>query len=358
MYRNQHGRDSSMDDNMKSGVGGNIRTDGSYGVDEYELYYYLILLFIIIGVIKSYHIVPPGKRRVFINIMNGKVFVVEKPGFCFFPFITWKSFGQGPFLGLVNSGSSYDMPAPSTKLSIDPNPTPVHTMEGIPCTIDIKAEAIVLPWDYRIIEETGLYSQLSITRINDWLARIIGTVPADKMNYPFLSPLLNSKEELGELNRSIAQVCALRIERINFDPSGIVLSKAYSGIRETINSTFQSLEAKEKEILKKTEIQELENKLQRSIKEAEIERESLVKFKEIEIEKLQQKYLQDHIKILTSSGLGASNITQIIVAGIGANALRQTPNVNKIMCVPPSMVGLHVQNDYQHFNQGKGNEQV
>ncbi len=323
-----------------------IIEDALLGYSNYDFTFYLFVFIAIIMLMKSVHVVPPGKRRVFINVFNGRVHVVDRPGLCFFPFTSWRTFGQGPFTGLVeNYSSSFDMPAPSTKLSVDPKPSPVHTLEGVPCTIDIRAEAIVLPWDARIIEETGLYLQLSTTRINDWLARIIGTVPAEKMNYPYLSPLLNSKEELGELNRSIAQVCALRIERINFDPSGIVLSKSYLGIKETINSTFQSLEAKEKELTKKTEIQELENKLQRAVKEAEVERASLVKMKEIEIEKVQQKHLQEHIQTLLSSGLTASHVTQIIVAGVGANALKQTPNINKIMCVPQSMVGLHVQGD-------------
>lgn len=320
----------------------------------------VVIPFLFIVAVQGLFIVPPKMRLVFVNNFTGKVYI-QQSGFCYYIPVLWSVVRDGPFKGLLKGqqqqekrkegergkeekelkmavvadwqSDSYLIPAPGTRVCIDPGPITAYTKEGVSCVVDVSAEITILFWDASIIEDASNYKNVCIIRITDWVARVVSDISAEKITYSYLSQVFNSKESLEALNSIIARACCMHIDRINFDPMGIRLSQEYVKTRDANISAIQTLEAKEKEVYKRMSLDELEAKRvmeckKREIMYMEMEANAKIELDMIHKEKLRKFYFDALAPLFKYSNEGDECKSRVMSAWIMADALRHKENVH------------------------------
>lgn len=276
-------------------------------------------------------------------------------------------------VGRRNS-SRYVCPAPKSKLILDPPAVPFHSKDRVSGTLDVNIECVVTEWDpMDVIQDKSDLKTKACQRINQLLCVQLVKIAADECTYGKISQYLNSEEIIFNLNEKLKE-CYLKVNRICLDPQGISLSPEYVRERKAINVEFQTLDARERLLTRKVEIDELERQVKQkeydfelahalqegdqkneSLKRnqmteanAEAERKKIEAESEFECAKLraQAKHIEAdaefyHIQKLISAGLPAEQVSKMLIVEQGRNVLKNCGDASKIISVPPGLLGLH-----------------
>jgi len=268
----------------------------------------------------------------------------------------------------------YDCPAPNSKLILDPPAVPFHSKDRVSGCLDVNIECIVIEWDpMEVINDKSDLKTKVCQRINQLLCVELVKIPADECTYGKISQFLNSEEVLSQLNEKL-KGCYLLVKRICLDPKGISLSSEYVRERKAINVEFQNLDAKERLLTRKLEIDELERQIkqkeydfelahalqesdqkneilkrhQMAEASAEAERNKIEAQSEFACAKLKTEAKQIdtdaqfyHIQKLIEAGLPADQVGKMLIVEQGRKVLKNCGEASKIISVPPGLLGLH-----------------
>lgn len=304
----------------------------------YILNCFLLMLFVFIVCLIFVVRVPPARRLIVVHL-GGSVNFLSEGLYFYLP--TWYIYGKGPFSGIT--GDCFDdnsIPAPGSRIVIDPKPTQIQTADGVTCTVDVQIECVVLNYDASVLQLNTTIPNLCSTRVNVWVSQCLGKVCADDLVYSNVIRLLNTKGALEELNESLSGIC-VRVDRVSVDARGISLSRTYQTQRDDILAKMQSLDAREKQLQREMEIMQIENLNKLHMQQAEIERKKALVNAEtdlvtygIQILESQHKEQETYAERLLKLGFTPSTAASILNTDMTTRALKDTPNVAKILSLP------------------------
>lgn len=255
---------------------------------------------------------------------------------------------QHPFRGLTSKTTRQDLaPAPGSTLPLDPPEANITSSDGITGKIDVSVVATVLNWDktHVLAGTSQNFQQTAFTAINRWLANIAGSIKANDIKFHTLSRHLNAQNNLSALNDSLRNL-RLQVSAVNLDPSGIVLSKAYTKQRDQILQQMQLLDAQERRIQKEMDVQKL--KQEKDMKEAENQckiEERRAKSKKMLAQLAKETKMESdkatihRVQSLLQAGLSSGDVAALLVAETAGQNIAMSKN-SKILAIPPKLLGL------------------
>lgn len=327
-----------------------------------EMLHCWVLLFLValgpILLLRSFKYVPPSCRQIVLDLRgrppeiigSGLHFIPSPWRYSLTPSQTaWKGFGR--------------MPAPESRVLVDPAPTQVHTSDQIPGICDVSVECAVREWHAAsIIRDGGSIKARGCAVINQWLSEQIGRQPAEDCTYGRLSKELNTEQALDELNALLAQSFTyLSAQRVTLDPDGIKLSPKWLEQREEIQRQRQLLSEKEKVLEKELQLARLEQSKQteahrfqlatdkeRAVAEAELARlrlqndlEESDRRAETELNHRKAVDLQEsaRMKQAIADGMTTEQYLRLALGRCQFETMSNSPGV-KYLAVPPGLLGL------------------
>jgi len=254
------------------------------------------------------------------------------------------------------------------RLHIDPQPTQVHTSDGITANADISLECVVREWGATSLlkDQHGCIHKRACTTINQWLSEQISELPATSCTYGHLNQFLNAPERIDLLNASLASgFTHLQALKVVMDPNGIVLASSWVRQRDEIHQKRQLLAEQEKVLEKElvlarvertkqqeetefklaVERQRTEHQIESNKLELQAELDAAAARAESELLRIKAKNeLEDareseRMKKLVSNGLSQEQYCRLSLAKVHYDTMSQSQGV-KYLAIPPHLLGL------------------